>query len=116
MTALRALRVLRILRLLRYIDSLRKVLAVLMEALASFAAVGLMIMLFWVLFSIIGLHVYGGLHLNGYFPNYDTFINAMMATFNILNMENLEMDQMRMIEASNWGSALFFVGWVIIGK
>lgn len=121
LTALRALRVLRILRLMRYLESLRKVMGVLMAAMSSFAAIGLLTLLFWVLFSIIGLHVFGTLKLDDDpyhdgFPNYHSFINSMVATFDILTFEDVEEDMMVLTRASGMGSALFFVAWMILGR
>jgi len=116
LTALRALRVLRILRLLRYLESLRRVMTVLVAATGSFAAIGALIILFWLVFSIIGLHVFGGAQTDDPFPNYDTFVDSLVSTFNILNLEDFEVNMFAEVRASNFGSALFFVAWAVLGK
>lgn len=64
-----------------------------------------------------GLHVFGALTLpypNGY-PNFDTFLNAMVSTFNILNLENWNQQMYAVIDASNWGTTAYYLIWIIIG-
>jgi hypothetical protein len=64
-----------------------------------------------------GLHVFGALTLafpNGY-PNFDTFLNAMVSTFNILNLENWNQQMYAVINASNWGTTAYYLLWIIIG-
>jgi hypothetical protein len=74
----------------RYLQSLRKIGAVLISSAGSFAAIGALLMLFWVVFSIVGLHVYGGTPLDEPWPNFDTLINSMLTMFNVLNLENFQ--------------------------
>lgn len=57
---LRSFRVLRILKLLRYLESLRKIAAVLFASLPSLAAITGLLLLFWVVFAILGLQSFGG--------------------------------------------------------
>lgn len=84
MAALRAFRVLRLLKMFRYLGPLRKIAAMLLTAFASFAAIAVLIGLFWVVFAIVGMHVFGGIPLDrdGY-PNFDTFLNSLVTTFNV---------------------------------
>ncbi len=40
--------------------------------------------LFWLVFTIMGMHVFGGLELQIYsYPNFDTFLNSLVSTFNV---------------------------------
>lgn len=50
------------------------------------------------------------------FPNYDTFLDSLIATFAILNLDNLEVDMMALVRAAGWGAPLFFFAWVLLGQ
>lgn len=72
---LKALRVLRLFKLFRYMQSLRRIGEVLLSASTSFAAIATLLMLFWLVFSIIGMHVFGAKDLDIYeWPNFSTFL------------------------------------------
>ena len=50
----------------------------------SFAAIVVLLMLFWVVFSIVGLHVFGGIDLPPpAWPNCDTLINCLILNFHV---------------------------------
>ncbi len=74
--------------------------------------------LFWLVFTIMGLHVFGGIDLpvGRNYPNFNTFINAMLSTFNILNLENWNQQMYAVIDATNWGSSAYYIFWIVIGK
>ncbi|GIL55077.1 hypothetical protein Vafri_10594, partial [Volvox africanus] len=117
MAALRAFRALRLLKAFRYLGSLRKIAAKLLASFSSFAAVAVLIALFWGVFAIMGLHVFGGLDLaHDPYPNFDTFMNALVTTFNVLTLENYQNNMYETIRTTNYGSALFFVAWIVVGK
>jgi hypothetical protein len=42
--------------------------------------------LFWLVFTILGLHIFGGVDLPppDQFPNFNSFMNSLVSTFNIL--------------------------------
>lgn len=69
----------------RYLSALRKIGMMLLKAANSFAAIALLIVLFWVIFAIMGLHVFGGtsLAVPQPYPNFDTFLNSLVSTFNV---------------------------------
>lgn len=73
------------------------------------------------MFTIVGLHVFGGVEVflpDGTpvkFPNFNTFINSMVSTFMILCLENWDQQLYPLIRSTNWGAAAFFVCWIIIG-
>lgn len=117
---LRALRVLRLFKMFKYISSLRRIGEVLMTSFTSFASIMVLLCIFWLLFAIIGLHVFGGLPLEdanyiGY-PNFDTFLNSLVSTFNILNMENYQNQWGAVARVNGWGIGAFYVVWILIGK
>lgn len=59
-------------------------LQVLISSMSSFAAIVVLLMLFWLVFSIVGLHVYGGITIEppGW-PNCDTLINSLILNFHV---------------------------------
>lgn len=58
-------------------------LQVLISSMGSFASIVILLVLFWLVFSIIGLHVFGGLQLDEPFPNSDDLINSLIVNFNV---------------------------------
>jgi len=114
---LRALRVLRLFKLFKYLESLQRIAAVLMASFGSFISIMVLLVLFWLVFTIMGMHVFGGEVLSPYpWPNYDTFLQSLVSTFNILNLENYQNQMGGVVRATNWGASLFFVTWIFIGK
>jgi hypothetical protein len=58
-------------------------LQVLMSCMGSFASIVVLLVLFWLVFSIMGLHVFGGLTLDEPWPNHDDMINSLILNFNV---------------------------------
>jgi hypothetical protein len=58
-------------------------LQVLLSSMASFTSIVILLVLFWLVFSIVGLHVFGGLTLDVPWPNCDTFVNSLILNFNV---------------------------------
>ncbi|KXZ47565.1 hypothetical protein GPECTOR_34g724 [Gonium pectorale] len=114
---LKALRVLRLFKLFRYMQSLRRIGEVLLSAFTSFAAIATLLMLFWIVFSIIGMHVFGAKDLDVYpWPDFSTFLYSLIATWNVLNLENWQNTMYATIRQTDYGSSLFFIFWIIIGR
>jgi hypothetical protein len=69
----------------RYLESLKVITAVLGSSFSSFAAIGGLLALFWLVFSVVGLHVFGGVKLDPPDPlnNYDSLFNALVVNFNV---------------------------------
>lgn len=65
-----------------------------------------------------GLHVFGGMALAppDDYPNFDTFLNSMLSTFNILNLENWNQQMYAVVRVNNWGAVMYFLIWIVIGK
>lgn len=51
--------------------------------MGSFASIVVLLVLFWMVFSIMGLHVFGSLALDVPWPNCSTLVNALIMTFNV---------------------------------
>lgn len=57
---------------------------VLITSMESFAAIVVLLMLFWLVFAIVGLHVFGGLQLGSpAWPNCDTLIGSLLLNFHV---------------------------------
>lgn len=56
------------------------------QSAASFIAIGVLGLLFMLVFSIIGLHVFGGALPSEEFPNFNTFFNAFLSVFQLLTV------------------------------
>jgi hypothetical protein len=50
------------------------------------------------------------------YPNFDTFLNSLVSTFNILNLENYQNQQGAIVRATNWGAATYYLVWIFIGE
>lgn len=65
------------------LQSLRKITQVLLASAASFLAISSLILLFLIVFAIIGLHVYGGTQQSNEYPNFNTFLLSMTTIFQV---------------------------------
>ncbi|KAG2432797.1 hypothetical protein HXX76_008531 [Chlamydomonas incerta] len=114
---LKALRVLRLFKLFRYMQSLRRIGEVLLSAASSFMAIATLLILFWMVFAIVGMHVFGDKDLDTYpWPNFSTFLFSLVATWNVLNLENWQNLMYATIRQTDYASSLFFVMWIVIGR
>lgn len=62
-------------------QSLQKITQVLLASAPSFLAIFSLIMLFLIVFAIIGLHVYGGTQQPDEYPNFSTFLLSITTIF-----------------------------------
>ncbi|KAG2448926.1 hypothetical protein HYH02_006274 [Chlamydomonas schloesseri] len=114
---LKALRVLRLFKLFRYMQSLRRIGEVLLSAASSFMAIATLLILFWMVFAIVGMHVFGDKDLDTFpWPNFSTFLFSLVATWNVLNLENWQNTMYAVIRQTDYASSLFFVMWIVIGR
>lgn len=51
--------------------------------MGSFVAVGVLALLFMIVFSIVGLHIFGGAVPPHQFPNFNTFFNSLLTMFQV---------------------------------
>ncbi len=65
------------------LQSLRKITEVLLASAASFLAIASLILLFMIVFAIIGLHVYGGTQQSDEYPNFSTFLLSVTTMFQV---------------------------------
>lgn len=89
-------------------------LQVLMSCMSSFASIVVLLVLFWLVFSIMGLHVFGGLKLDEPWPNQDDLINALIMNFNVSGrrecrskpLASCRRDTVCTVAAHRWGGVL----------
>jgi hypothetical protein len=64
------------------------------------------------------MNVFGGLPLppDKAYPNFDTFFNALLSTFNILNLENWNQQMYAVASVHTDASVTYFLLWIVIGK
>lgn len=77
------MRALRLLKFFHYSKGLAAIGTVLVTSFASFAAIAVLVVLFWVVFAIIGMNVFGGLPLDWPYPNFDTFLGSLLISFQV---------------------------------
>lgn len=89
----RAIRVLRVTRLLRNLKFMKIITEVIMSSLEQFAYIALLLLLFMIIFSLIGMQIFGGYFQFENPENYprqrfDTFLDSFLTVFQIMTMEN----------------------------
>ena len=88
---LRTFRVFRVARLLRALKSMQTIMAVIARSYKSFIYITVLMFLFVIIFSLLGMSLFGGLFnfVDGK-PrgNYDSFSIAFVTVFQVLTMEN----------------------------
>jgi hypothetical protein len=64
------------------------------------------------------MNLFGGLELppDRSYPNYDTFFNAFVSTFNVLNLENWNMQMYAVMSVQHAASCVYFLLWIVAGK
>lgn len=71
----------------RYLDGLRALGEVLLESMESFGAVSILCLLFLIVFTILGLHLFGEVELDIGFPNFNSFFNAFITVFQVCSCQ-----------------------------
>ena len=114
----RTFRVLRVAKLLRHMKSMNVIISVLSKSISSFIYLALLLLLFIIIFALLGMQIFGG---KFNFPegqprgNFDSFHSAFVTIFQILSLENwpdVLDDAMR--SSAGPASALFFIFWILI--
>lgn len=116
----RILRVLRVARLFRYLKSMTHILQVLGKSMSKFIYLFMLLMLFLVIYSLIGIQIFANkFTFNGVTSrgNFDTFHWSFTTNFQVLSVENWQTvlwDGMR--SDAGYSSCLFFISWIFIGN
>jgi hypothetical protein len=116
----RAFRVLRVARLFRHMQSMGEIMRVISSTISGVTYLAMLLLLFTVIFALIGMQVFGG---KFDFPegrpraNFDTFFSSFVTVFQILTMENwpdILISGMR--SSAGYSNALYFVFWIFTGN
>ena len=117
---IRTFRVLRVARLLRTLRSMQTIIEVIGKTIGSFAYIGLLLLIFILIYALFGMQLYGG-RFN--FPdgtprqNFNSFNKAFLSIFQILTMENWQDLLYSSMRAQNSAlSAIYMISWIFIGN
>ncbi|OMJ73663.1 hypothetical protein SteCoe_27598 [Stentor coeruleus] len=116
----RIFRVLKVVRLFRYLKSLESIIKLIGNSITSFGYLFLLLLLFQLIFTLLGMQIYGGTF---NFPeglprgNFDTFHWAFVTTFQVLSTENWNDVLTSTLRSTlGVGSSLFLIIWLILGN
>eukprot|EP00939_MAST-03C_sp_MAST-3C-sp1_P002275 g2275.t1 len=120
-TALRAVRFVRLVKLVRFMESMQHILRVLAKSLTSALYVGMLMLLFMMIYSILGMQFFmyklkddSGVTSRN---NYDTFHWAFVSVFQVMAGENWPALMYEGIAGTDWATgSLFYISWVVIGQ
>eukprot|EP00854_Cymbomonas_tetramitiformis_P010393 gene10393-12292_t len=127
LAAFRSFRVLRVFKVFTYSPSLARIIHVLLISFASFLSIAFLLFLFLAVFAIIGLHVFGNITCDDEFNcekdldenmrgSFQDIYQSFMLAFQILTLEGWNELMLKVVQKTNWYSALYFVAWVVIGN
>ena len=115
---LRIFRILRVLKVFRYLKSMSELLKIISKSLSEFFYLFCLLILVCVIFSLLGMQIYGG---NFNFPggvprgNFDNFNWAFVTIFQILSEENWNNVLVSSMMYQPY-SCIFLITWIIIGN
>ena len=116
----RTFRVLRVTRLLRSLEFMKIIINVIARCVDSLIYIGLLLLLFNVIYALIGIQIYSGNLDNsiGIRQNFNDFQSAFAATFQLMTVENWN-DILTITLNSSVGAsitALYLISWIFIGN
>eukprot|EP00794_Sanderia_malayensis_P006217 gene6217-6933_t len=126
-SVLRCIRLLRIFKVTRYWESLSNLVASLVNSIKSIASLLLLLFLFMLIFSLLGMQIFGGrFNLGEEAPprtNFDSFWRSLVTVFQILTGE--DWNAVMYVGIQSWGgikdpssiiAIIYFVALVIVGN
>jgi hypothetical protein len=137
MRLLRLLRILRVAKLARYMAAFQHLISVVTRSLASVGFVSLLLFLFMLVFSVLGMQLFGGafdgpyLREHSYLQStavggpmqldkprmhFDTFHHSFITVFVLLTTEGWNEVMFHAMYATHPSSALYFVSWICVGR
>lgn len=109
-TILRILRVFRVFRMVRAIPELKLMVSVLMRSITSLGYVGLLLAIFFYIYAIIGVEIFGE-----HFKEYATLKESFYTLFRSLTLEDwTDLRYMQIQKFGYWLPTLYHVSWVIL--
>ncbi|XP_048580456.1 voltage-dependent N-type calcium channel subunit alpha-1B isoform X2 [Nematostella vectensis] len=125
-SVLRSLRLLRIFKFTRFWSSLRNLVTSLLSSMRSILSLIFLLLLFIFIFALLGMQLFGGRFsttLDAPRTNFDNFVKAMLAVFQIMTGEDWNTVMYNGIEAAGGPKnvfgilgSLYFVALVIVGN
>jgi hypothetical protein len=115
----RILRVLRVVRIFRYLQSMSMIMRVIGRTLSQFIYLAMLLLLFTLIFTLIGMQIFGGkFNFEEGKPraNFDSFFSAFLCVFQLMTVENWHLVMYNGIRAVGPSAALYFVSWVFLGN
>ncbi len=117
----RTFRVVRMVRLLRALRSMRLLIQVIGDTIASFAYIGMLLLIFIFIYSLVGMQLFGGrfnFQADGKpRQNFDSFNRAFLSIYQVLTIENWQSLLYSSMRAQIPALvALFYVSWLFIGN
>ncbi|KAG2489238.1 hypothetical protein HYH03_012259 [Edaphochlamys debaryana] len=91
MPVLRVLRIVRVFRLIKKAQGLKRLLLTLVQSLPALANVGSVMLLFFFIYAIVGMNLFGGIKQGDYITrhnNFDNFPNSMLALMRMITGES----------------------------
>ena len=115
----RTFRVFRVTRLLRSLQFMKIIVGVIGRSLQNFLSIALLILIMLFIYALLGMQVLGGkLNVLVGRSNYDSFVNSMLASFQVMVTENWN-NILQSVYASGvntWIGSLYLMSWVVIGN
>lgn len=116
----RIFRVIRVARLFRYLKSMTLIMKVINESLSKFIYLALLLLLFSVIYTLLGLQVFKGqFDFKEGVPrsNYDNFHNSFISTFQVLSIENWQAILFSAMRSkAGIPGAILLISWIILGN
>jgi len=116
----RLLRVTRIVKLLRVAPGLVRQLAILGSTLQSVGMLVILIVIFSIMFAILGMNLFGGnMNLEDGLPprsNFDSFVNSFVTVFQCLTLEDWQLVMFNAMQTQGPASCLYFIALIVLGN
>ena len=110
LAVLRALRVLRVLRLLTVVPSMKKVIGALMSAIPGLSSIGLVLMIIFYVFAVIGTKLFAET-----FPQwFGDLGNSFYTLFQVMTLESWSMGIARPVMEQHPGAWAFFIPFILV--
>jgi hypothetical protein len=118
LSVIRLSRTLRVVRLAAKWQSMKTIIAVLAQTLPSFGWTALLLGLFWFIFSILGLQLFGNVYGDEPLPdsNFSSLNNSLLSVFQLLVGEAMDSMIYAHIALTSGAAFLFFFVWILIGQ
>lgn len=118
MRIFRTFRVLRVTKLLRVLSFMKVIISVVTKSMESFVYIALLLILFIIIYALIGCQIYAGQLDPALRSNFDSFSQSFITVFQILTLENWQEILFATLHSSVSKAITIFylVSWIFIGN